>query len=43
MIRRLQRTDIKPKRYVLDNEISVALKTLIKDEYKMEIKLVPPG
>ena len=43
LIQRLQQSDIKPKRYVLDNEISVALKTLIKDEYKMEIKLVPPG
>ena len=40
---RLQRAGIAPKKHVLDNEISEAMKNLIRDEYKMELELVPPG
>ena len=27
----------------MDNEVSEALKTIIQDEYKMQLELVPPG
>ena len=40
---RLRRAGIIPKKHILDNEVSEALKTIIQDEYKMQIKLVPPG
>jgi len=34
---------IAPKKHILDNEVSEAMKTIIKDEYKMAMELVPPG
>ena len=40
---RLRRANITPKKHVLDNEVSAAMKSLIRDEYKMELELVPPG
>ena len=40
---RLKRAGIIPKKHVLDNEVSEAMKLVIKDEYKMEMELVPPG
>ena len=40
---RLNRAGIKPKKHVMDNEVSNSMKTLIKDDYKMELELVPPG
>jgi len=40
---RLKRAGIMPKKHVLDNEISKVMKSLIRDEYKMEYELVPPG
>ena len=40
---RLKRANIAPKKHVLDNEISTAMKDLIKDHYKMQLELVPPG
>ena len=40
---RLKRAGIIPKKHVLDNEVSEAMKLIIKDEYKMEMELVPPG
>ena len=40
---RLKRAGIEPKKHILDNEVSDAMKTMIKDEYKMELELVPPG
>ena len=30
-------------KHILDNEVSEALKTIIKDEYRMQLELVPPG
>ena len=43
MMLRLQRSGIIPKKHILDNEVSEALKTIIQDEYKIQIELVPPG
>ena len=40
---RLKAAGIVPKKHVLDNEVSEAMKTVIRDEYKMEMELVPPG
>ncbi|KAL7544208.1 hypothetical protein ACHAWF_007592 [Thalassiosira exigua] len=43
IMRRLHRANIYPKKHVLDNEISAAMKTLIKDEFKMQLELVLSG
>ena len=43
MMLRLRRAGIITKKHILDNEVSEALKTIIRDEYKMKIELVPPG
>ena len=43
LMTRLRRANITPKKHVLDNEVSEAMKTLIRDEYKMQLELVPPG
>ncbi|KAL7484145.1 hypothetical protein ACHAW6_009789 [Cyclotella cf. meneghiniana] len=43
LITRLHRSGIFPRKHVLDNEISNAMKTLITDTYKMTYELVPPG
>ena len=40
---RLRRAGIAPRKHVLDNEVSEAMKTLITDEYKLQYELVPPG
>ena len=32
-----------PCKHILDNEISSAIKDLIKDKYKMTLEVVPPG
>ena len=40
---RLKRAGIVPKKHVLDNEISEKMKNLIRDEFKMQLELVPPG
>ena len=40
---RLKRAGIKPKKRVIDNEVSNSMKNMIRDEYKMELELVPPG
>ena len=42
MMLRLRRAVIIPRKHILDNEVSEALKTIIKDEYKTKIELVPP-
>ena len=41
LILRLKRANIIPKKHVLDNEISEAMKELIRDQY--QLKFVPPG
>jgi hypothetical protein len=43
LITRLHRAGVVPRKHVLDNEISQAMKTLITDTYKMTYELVPPG
>ena len=40
---RLQRAGLIPKKHILENEVSEALKTIIKDEYKMQLEVVQPG
>ena len=40
---RLKLAGIVPKKHVLDNEVSEAMKDVIRTEYKMEMELVPPG
>ena len=39
----LQQARIVPKKHILDNKVSEAMKTIIKDKYKMAMELVPPG
>ena len=38
----LKRAGIAPKKHVLDNEASEAMKAIIRDEYHMDMELVPP-
>ena len=40
---RLKCAGIVPKKHVLDDEVSEAMKDVIRNEYKMEMELVPPG
>ena len=40
---RLTQSKIIKKKHILDNEVSEALKTIIQDEYKMQLEIVPPG
>jgi len=39
----LQHAKIVPKKHILETEVSKAMKTIIKDVYKMAVELVPPG
>ena len=43
MMTRLKRAGIIPRKHVLDNEVSEARKEIIRDEYHMDMELVPPG
>jgi hypothetical protein len=43
LMTRLNRAGIFPKKHVLDNEISQTMKDYVRDQYKMEVELVPPG
>ena len=43
LLLRLKHAGITPKKHVLDNEVSAAMKDLIKTKYHMEYELVPPG
>jgi hypothetical protein len=43
LVKRLQRAGIKPKKHVLDNEISENMKEHIRQQYKFAMELVPPG
>ena len=40
---RLQRAVMIPRKHILDNDVSESLKTIIQDEYKIQLELVPPG
>ena len=41
LVMRLKRAGIVPKKHVLDNEVSDAMKDVICNKYKMEMKLYP--
>eukprot|EP00956_Cyclotella_meneghiniana_P021291 scaffold38589_cov41-Cyclotella_meneghiniana.AAC.1 len=43
LVKRLQRAGVHPKKHVLDNEISENMKEHIRDKYKFNLELVPPG
>ena len=43
MMLHLKHTGIVPQKHVLDNEVSTAMKTIIRDEYKMKLEFLPPG
>eukprot|EP00804_Cyclotella_cryptica_P002334 CCRYP_004053-RC/>CCRYP_004053-RC protein AED:0.43 eAED:0.24 QI:0/-1/0/1/-1/0/1/0/513 len=43
LLLRLKLAGIVPKKHVLDNEVSAAMKDLITTKYRMEYELVPPG
>jgi len=43
LMTQLLHAGIVPKKHILDNEESESMKTIIKDEYKMAMELVPPG
>ena len=42
MMLRLKRAGIIPKKHVLDNEVSEAMKDVIREEYHIEMELVRP-
>ena len=43
MILRLKHAGIIPQKHILDNEVYNAMKTIIHNEYKMKLELLPPG
>ena len=43
LVLRLKRAGIVPKKHVLDNEVSEAMKDHIRDDLKFTMELVPPG
>ena len=43
LMTRLGRSGIVPIKHILDNEVSEAMKDVIRDEYKMQMELAPPG
>ena len=43
LMTRLVRSGIVPVKHILDNEVSEAMKDVIRDEYKMQMELAPPG
>ena len=43
MMLRLKRAGIVHQKHILDNEVYTAMKTIISNEYKMNLELVPPG
>ena len=43
LVRQLNRANITPKKHVLDNEVSEAMKELIRSQHNMQLELVPPG
>ena len=43
LMQRLNRAGIVPKKNILVNEVSEAMKTIIRDEYRMDMEFAPPG
>ena len=41
LMTRLLHAGIVPKKHILDNKVSEAMNTIIKDKYKMAMELVP--
>ena len=42
MMLRLKRAIIITRKHILDNKVSENIKTMIREEYKIQMKLVPP-
>ena len=42
LVMQLKRAGIVPRKHVIDNEVSDAIKEVVRDKYKMEMELVPP-
>ncbi|KAL7545294.1 hypothetical protein ACHAWF_008650 [Thalassiosira exigua] len=42
-MRHLNRSNMFPKKHVMDNEVSKQMKDMIRDEFKMQLELVLPG
>ncbi|KAL7527518.1 hypothetical protein ACHAWF_002206 [Thalassiosira exigua] len=43
IMRQLNRANVFPKKHVMDNEVSEKMKDMIRDKFKMQLELVPPG
>ena len=43
MMLRLKHAGIITQKHILENEVSNAMKTIVRGEYKMKLELVPPG
>ena len=43
MMLHLKQVGIISQKHILENEVSNAMKTVVRDEYKMKLELVPPG
>ena len=43
LMTRLKRAGVKPKKHVMDNEVSESMKNMIRDDYKLSLEIVPPG
>ena len=43
MMLQMKSAGIALQKHILDNEVSTAMKNIIRDEYKIEMELVPPG
>ena len=43
LVMRLKRAGIVPRKHILDNGVSDAMKKVIRDKYRMKMKLFPPG
>ena len=43
MMLMLKRSGIVPQKHILENEVSKAMRDIIRDKYNMEMELVPPG
>ena len=43
MMLRLKQAGINTQKHILENEVSNAMKTIIRDKYKTKMELVPPG
>jgi hypothetical protein len=43
LVQRLQQANIHPRKHILDNEISENMKQHIKEKYKFDLEMVPPG